>query len=275
MSHTIIIQGGLGNQLFQIFTLMNYCIKHDFTFVFPLNMQTWDKRQPYWDTFLYRLKDYTKPNDCIDSIEDYNESSFHYDEIPLFKTNCKLNGYFQTDLYFKEYYETICNIIGIQEKQDLIKRKYIQNENTISLHFRMGDYGHPLHHPIIPDTYYINCLHYIINKTNNENWNIYYACEKEDDAAVLIRINNIKNSLTSKGLHFIKISNDLEDWEQLLLMSVCQHNIVANSTFSWWSAYLNKTNEKIVCYPEVWFGPAKHNHNLKDLHPNTWNKIHI
>ena len=153
-----------------------------------------------------------------------------------------------------------------------------------------------MHHPIIPDTYYINSLIHIINKTNKENWNIYYACEREDDDKVLIRIENIKqyfNSLPEqiphsglcsgkdrpfsdervKHLNFIKIPNDMEDWEQLLLMSGCQHNIIANSTFSWWSAYLNENNDKIVCYPELWFGPAKNNLDLKDLHPITWNKI--
>jgi hypothetical protein len=272
-SHTILIQGGLGNQLFQIFSLMNYCIENSLTYVLPLQMQEWDNRHPYWETFLHNLKKHVRPNKTIDSFTEYIQPNFHYDEIPLLTTNHKFNGYFQTELYFKKHFETICNLIGIKEKQNVIKTKYIQYENNIALHFRMGDYGNPYHHPIIPDIYYINSLNYIINKTNNKHWNIYYACEKEDDKKVLVRIQNIKQHFI--GLNFIKISNSMEDWEQLLLMSVCQHNIIANSTFSWWSAYFNNNNDKIVCYPELWFGPAKNDHNLKDLYPIKWNKIHI
>ena len=158
-THTIIIQGGLGNQLFQIFSLMNYCMENNFNFVFPSKMQVWDKyRYPYWDTFLYKLKDYVRPNEITDSFIEYIEPNFHYDEIRPLTTNHTFNGYFQTEFYFKKHFETICNLIGIREKQNMIKTKYIEYENTISLHFRMGDYGNPLHHPIIPDTYYINSL---------------------------------------------------------------------------------------------------------------------
>ena len=271
-THTIFIQGGLGNQLFQIFALINYCIENGFNYVFPLHMQSWDKyRHPYWNTFLKELKDRVRPNEIVES---YREPCFHYNEIPLLKTDHTLDGYFQTELYFKTHFDEICNLIGIREKQTVIKTKYIQPyENTISLHFRMGDYTNPDHHPVMPDTYYINSLNHIINETKKDNWNVYYACEEEDDDKVLLRIKNIGQHFTQ--LHFIKISNDMEDWEQLLLMSVCEHNIIANSTFSWWSAYFNTNHEKIVCYPSVWFGPAKHNLNLKDLHPNKWNKITI
>ena len=274
INHTIIIKGGLGNQLFQAFALMNYCIENGLNFILPSQMQVWDKyRHPYWDTFFNELKCYIKPNEFINSFEEFDEPCFNYCKIPNFEVNKILNGYFQSELYFKNNFENICNILHIREKQYAIKDRYVNTENTISLHFRMGDYTNPDHHPIMPDAYYINSLNYIINKTNKENWNIYYSCEKEDDDKVLIRINNIKQYF--KNLNFIKISNDMEDWEQLLFMSICQNNIIANSTFSWWSAYLNTNNEKIVCYPSVWFGPAKNNLNLKDLHPITWNKINI
>lgn len=271
-THSIIIQGGLGNQLFQIFALMNYCIENKCDYIFPENMQQWDKnRHPYWDSILYGLKQYIQPNNFIASFNEYNEPHFHYSNIPLFTISTTMNGYFQSELYFKTHFEKICDILSIREKQSNIKDKYIHSENSVSLHFRMGDYGSPEHHPIMPDSYYVNSLHYLIKKTNREEWNVYYACETEDDTVILTRINNIKQHF--KHITFIKIPNELEDWEQMLLMSCCHHNIIANSSFSWWSAYLNENSNKIICYPSIWFGPAKNNHDLKDLHPYEWIKI--
>ena len=276
ITHSIIIQGGLGNQLFQIYALINYCIENNCSFILPYSMQSWDKnRHTYWDTLFNNLIDYVKPNKEVNVFKEYNESHFHYEKIPLFTTNTTLNGYFQTELYFKKHFEQICSMLNIREKQNTIKNKYIDCENTISLHFRMGDYGSLAHHPIIPDTYYINSLNYIIQtaENSNKNWNVYYCCEKEDDDKALNRINNIKQYF--KNINFIKISNTMEDWEQLLFMSVCKYNIIANSSYSWWSAYFNTNKQKIVCYPSLWLGYAKAEHNLKDLHPLDWNKINI
>ena len=55
-------------------------------------------------------------------------------------------------------------------------------------------------------------------------------------------------------------------------MSLCKNNIIANSSFSWWGAYLNDTSDKIICYPSTWFGPAA-GHDVRDLFPKNWNKI--
>ena len=74
-------------------------------------------------------------------------------------------------------------------------------------------------------------------------------------------------------MKFIKLGNELDDWEEMLVMSLCQHNIIANSTFSWWGAYFNENKEKIVCYPSLWFGEALSHYNTKDLHPTKWTRI--
>ena len=66
----------------------------------------------------------------------------------------------------------------------------------------------------------------------------------------------------------------LTDWEELLLMSCCQHNIIANSSFSWWGAYLSNNPIQITCYPSKWFGPLLTNKNdTSDLFPPTWSCI--
>nr|UZT28970.1 alpha-1,2-fucosyltransferase [Nucleocytoviricota sp.]UZT29318.1 alpha-1,2-fucosyltransferase [Nucleocytoviricota sp.] len=274
-NYSIIINGGLGNQLFQIFTLINYCIENSGNYLLPLNLPSWEKkRYTYWDTFFYELRNNIVNNDVINNYDRYIESEFNYNKIPVFLTNKTLQGYYQSELYFKKNFEHICSILKIREKQNIIKKYKKKLENTISLHFRMGDYigGCSDIIPIIPDIYYINSIKFIIKNKNIINWNIFYANEKVDENIVLQRINNINKHFNN--LNFIKISNELTDWEQLIFMSLCENNIIANSTFSWWSAYLNQNKSKVVCYPSLWFGKRK-NLNLENLFPTNWNKIFI
>jgi hypothetical protein len=97
-----------------------------------------------------------------------------------------------------------------------------------------------------------------------------YFCEDVDISDVNEVISYLSKIFTK--LEFIRGENNLEDWEQMLLMSCCHHNIIANSSFSWWSAYFNSWEDKIVCYPSVWFGPSVQK-NTKDLCPPNWTKI--
>ncbi len=63
------------------------------------------------------------------------------------------------------------------------------------------------------------------------------------------------------------------DWEQLLLMSGCNDHIISNSTYSWWAAYINPSPQKIVCYPNIWFGHKLQHKTTIDLFPPTWTCI--
>ena len=82
----------------------------------------------------------------------------------------------------------------------------------------------------------------------------------------------VKNKITNY-IEFIPVNTNIPDWEQMLLMSCCNSNIIANSTFSWWGAYSNPNKDKIICFPAIWFGPSLSHNNIDDMFPNTWFKI--
>jgi hypothetical protein len=159
--------------------------------------------------------------------------------------------------------------------KDYVKPIYnnlITNSNTtISIHFRLGDYKNLQDfHPILSYEYYYKALKYLIK--SNENYNVLYFCEELDKDVVEFIIFRLKKQFVN--INFIQCPFDIEDWQQLLLMSLCNNHIIANSTFSWWGAYFNN-KEKKVCYPSIWFGQKLQHNDLKDLFPNDWIEIKI
>jgi hypothetical protein len=273
--------GGLGNQLFQIFATISYAIKHKERFNF-LYSEMLGSRVTYWNTFLINLKSFTHLN--LSNVKIIKEQVFHYQDIlspnlienngVMQKENIKLYGYFQSYKYFQDYYDTISKLIKLEKQKERVIYKYIQNyKSMVSMHFRLGDYKLLQEfHPIMKIEYYKNSIEHIVEKTNNKNLKILYFSEKKDATLVDETINNLKNLFPD--CIFIKAFDYAEDWEQMLMMSLCSHNIIANSTFSWWSAYFNSNKDKIVCYPAVWFGPRLIDvNNTRDLFPDGWIKI--
>ena len=270
------LMGGLGNQLFQIFATIAYSIrvKQPFRFLYTDFL---GKRQTYWNTFLLSLKGFTTTVPLDNSVT-LKERGFGYNELPILQNieyqNVSLYGYFQSYKYFDSHYETLCKIIRLDNQKNKIKQKYLHAYDCvqlISMHFRLGDYKMlPDYHPIMTYKYYFNCIQHIISTTNNSELHILYFCEKDDNTVVHKTIKML--SVAFPVCKFIKAVDTITDWEQLLMMSCCHHNIIANSTFSWWGAYFNRYTDKIVCYPSVWFGP-KNPVSTADLFPTSWNKI--
>jgi hypothetical protein len=278
------LMGGLGNQLFQIFATIAYASKSRNRFLF-LNQETLGGggctlRYTFWNTFLSSLKPFLTNN--LPFLNMIRETNFTYNELPvesMIGTNTMIHGYFQSYKYFQEHFETICKLIGLEKKKQEVLNKLGLNKkdlnNTISMHFRLGDYKKLSDfHPIAPQKYYANALHYFNTINPGIQYKIIYFCEDEDLEEVLKTIEYLKNLQTDYT--FERGDNTLADWEQMLYMSLCSHNIIANSSFSWWGAYFNTNkdinNERIVLYPEKWFGPTA-NIDTKDLCPLDWVKI--
>ena len=275
------LMGGLGNQLFQIFTTISCAINTRQKFAFididKLGGGQTIIRPTYWDNFLSKLKIFTTK--MFPKMLVVKENGFRYNPLNLLQgQNICLHGYFQSYKYFANNYQVICRMIGIEE----IKHRVVSTANlnqdyldtTISIHFRLGDYKKIQHyHPIMKLEYYANALSLITNISDEtEIKNVLYFCEEEDILDVSEIINKVKNHYPN--FTFIKASNSLSDWEQMILMSCCKHNIIANSSFSWWAAYFNTNPDKIVCYPALWFGEVAGN-DTRDLCPNEWHKLHV
>ena len=271
------LQGGLGNQLFQIFTTMSYAFTHKKVFTFTNQTQLDTKRHTYWNTFLSSLAKFTKVINFTQTLV-YKEKDFSYDEIPYrSEENILLYGYFQSEKYFEKHAKNIMKIIKLEEQKNrIIKNHNIKNNislsNTISVHFRRGDYKvlHE-HYPILTYDYYNKAIDYIIKDRKEQIKSLLIFCERNDLNDIVPILNQLKTVYLD--IKFQIMDFNISDWEQLLIMSMCQHNIIANSSFSWWGAYFNTNPNKIVCYPEKWFGEKLKHYDTKDLCPTNWVKI--
>lgn len=272
---TCTLMGGLGNQLFQILTVIGYSIQHIQLPMFLYSKKTigMTNRNTYWDNFLSGFSDMLITESLPNTVS-ISEQSFCYNELSDIckEDNVQLSGYFQSYRYFDSYRSQIFRLLKLEQQKQYIRTNVDYNlDDTISMHFRIGDYKNlPGFYVILPISYYIKSLQYIISQVKpSEKMTVLYFCENHD----LPMVNEMISVLEKKfdQLQFIHVINPSEDWQQMLLMSCCKYNIIANSTFSWWGAYFNIHYQKIVCYPNEWFGSRlKETHDTKDLCPGDW-----
>ena len=216
---------------------------------------------------LYRIKPYY--NRYI-----INEKKFFlYDQkVMIKKKNLYYNGYWQNEKYFKNIEDVIRQEFSFKKNtlnQDNLKiSEKIINTNSVAVHIR--NYGNTYDEKaskrdvknfgIMPISYYQNALKYLVDKINNFTIFIF-----SDD------INWVKENFDLKSGSIFYVDKEGKDYEQLKLMSICKHQIISNSTFSWWAAWLNNNPEKIVIAPKKWFAIGEY--DPSDLIPKEWIKI--
>ncbi|MFA5995938.1 MAG: alpha-1,2-fucosyltransferase [Patescibacteria group bacterium] len=178
-----------------------------------------------------------------------------------------LEGYWQTEKYFNDITELIRHDFTLQLAYDHIDPKLraeIKNSTAVSVHVRRGDYitnqAASQFHGLCDLGYYRRCVQYIINHVTQPHWFVF-----SDD------IEWTKENLLLPGKVTYVSNGKIKDYEELTLMSYCKHHIIANSSFSWWGAWLNASAKKIVLAPKQWFIDTKI--NTSDILPATWIKL--
>ena len=282
MSIKIKLTGGLGNQMFQFAT--GYCVAKKKNVDLFLDL-SWFKRRTIHNGFelnnvfdifskvnflnndfnfkKFKFKEFLNKFDI--TYRTFNEPNFNYSpEINKLPNHCFLKGYWQSESYFKEYEDEIKKIFTFNKIVDKLNLKMmdeISNSNSVSIHIRRGDFllEKNQNHQTDLCNYYSNA----IREVSKNNYNLKFFLFTDDPIWVAKNF-NIIDKKTIVNINFGKNS-----FLDMHLMSLCKINIIANSSFSWWGAWLN--NNKNIFAPKNWFNDKSI--NIDDLIPSNWKII--
>ena len=253
------LMGQLGNQMFQIATATSLALDHGAIPLFPdLHAQRENIPLNYKHVF-FRL-DATTPSSPIQFA--YNESHFDFRPIP-YEPNMSIYGYFQSEKYFKHHKQDILQLFApSQEILDYLNLHYsdiIHHPKTVAIHIRMYKDTTPFYHPFVGWNYILKA----IKRFDTDSLFVIFS-----DQIAFCR-KKLAKLLRAHKLVFIEGNHHFQD---LYLMSLCKHNVISNSSFSWWGAYLNNNPDKTVLAPSPtrWFGPGLADKNTKDILPEDW-----
>jgi hypothetical protein len=246
--------GGLGNMFFQIASIWTLA-KDNCDDLYLLNVEDniihliKDKNRKQAVKYEYFFNRFSVKNDYIDNKLQY---PFYY--IPLiYKTEYEYLGYFQCEKYFKHRRIEILELFKPTEKINSEINKYKNLFSNISVHVRRGDYVNAIVNVTQPIEYYRNALAQLPN-----------------DLKVLIFSDDLKwckeNFIGDRYVFIDEI-----DYISIYLMSKMKYHVIANSSFSWWSAWMSEYDDKIIITPKMWFG--KNTVYDGDLIPENWIRI--
>lgn len=174
-------------------------------------------------------------------------------EGDIIEDNCYLIGYWQSESFFANIKTEIqkkydFSRFELSDKAKKVLEKIQREENSTSIHVRAGDYllaeNYHIFGEICTEEYYNKACDYIIKNNPNSKFFLF------SNDINWVRENNILPDYS-----IIDVSTELQgesDWVEMYLMSCCKNNIIANSSYSWWSAWLNKNAQKIVVCPSKW-----------------------
>lgn len=242
----------LGNQLFQLAAAISLAEDNLDKVAFP-----------EWKYSKYFEGDFTPTNAQVDFI--CPEKVFHYEQIP-YKRNLAVQGYRQSEKYFKNNEKLIRRVFTLKpEYERYISGSVLNIIPSCSLHVRRTDYLDPQNKPCFYEMtmdYYRHAMKIMTEIVGEVNFFVF----SDDLAWCEENFTNIPNCSV------VGSPDEIQDFSA---MKNCDHNIIGNSSFSWWSAYLNHNPHKLVIAPsqDKWFGPALSHYDTSDLIPPSWIRI--
>jgi len=295
------LSGGLGNQMFQY--ACGKALANKFNTKLILDTTFLEKKSPNAKHTLrdYELGIFLPPNNILSASEKiqcrflylirtyyklrqyvgtstFNSKKFiiensavSYDRrIEKMSKHCMLIGNWQNEKYFSEVNNLITERFSFKltlDKLNSDRSNRILNSNSISIHIRRGDYvenpGTNKTHGVCSLEYYKSAIRLIMERVGNPVFFIF------SDDLKWAR----ENLKVHESHEYISGNIEGESYIDMQLMSLCKHNIIANSTFSWWGAWLNQNPKKIVIAPKQWFANDTKNAKANDSIPGTWIRL--
>jgi Glycosyl transferase family 11 len=280
------LKGGLGNQLFQYATGLRLARKHNTELKLDASIYKDDPLRFYalnafnvsaqiaTDEELEMVKPrrrktflWLASNSNNSSYPVLTEKYFHVDQKILdAPDNVYLDGHWQSEKYFKEIEDIIRKEFSFKGSLDEKNKNLldeIENATSVSVHVRRGDYvtNTRLPHQVCDLDYYARCAEIICKHRENARFYVF-----TDDTKWAAENLHLPSPMT-----IVEGNQDAQSYKDMWLMSVCRDNIIANSSFSWWSAWLNANPTKIVLAPKHWF--KKSSFDTADLIPEDWQRV--
>jgi len=288
------ITGGLGNQMFQFAAAFALAQQKNTTIGIDLsdiNTKEGKKNFTYRNfqldrtfnisnyeivpSFTYSFLTENKITDKIKRL--FVKGSVFYEKHLTFdstffnaKPNAFIEGYFQSEKYFKDFEKEIRQQFSFKQNPNFKTKNLLDNLkdiNSIAIHIRRGDY---VNNKAINSMHGACSLDYYKKALNHFDLNEHKLFFFSDD------INWVKENFNFIDINkstFIDWNDDDNAWQDMLIMSKCKNFIIANSSFSWWGAWLSINSTKKVIAPKQWFNDKNKNNQTKDLIPTSWIKV--